>query len=528
MAAHLPNQYRPYLKYALIALLTIVLVGVLGSYLLGKRLQQRLQEVEGLTYEELEVDILSKTFALKKAHYREAVNASDTTDVYCGLAKVDGIEWLPLLWRKSLRLQKITVDSLVGVVFRDVTAEKTTNESIFNSLVRSFSVQDIFFEDIHLEYNRKKEWTVKTEKLTLHLEKLKYTPEDLDFQHFTISTTNTVWQPDEGAYAWRVKQFDADTRVGRLALTDLKLQPLYDKYDWRFQYEFRQSRLDWEVASLVGHGLKVEKWMTQRQLEMDSLTLEDAALNVWIDKRMEECTDCPNQFIHRQLMASEQPILIKKVLCRNHDLRIEVLSPDTNEKIKVGFQNIYASVYDVGNIDTHVAQHSSIVADVQATFNETAQLDAHFTFDLTDPNFGYTYEATLDRLPLVSINDLYAKGAKMQVTSGTLHQLRMAATGNEQAISGEMNFNYEDLEVQLLDEQNEPKKILSFLANKTVINSDNTAGEKGYKSGSMYYERVPHRSIFHQWWGGIRSGLRSTLLPNILLPEELEHEQPNK
>ncbi|MEM1325835.1 MAG: hypothetical protein AAGI23_07775 [Bacteroidota bacterium] len=528
MAFQLPPSYRRPLMYVLIAVLAIVLAGAIGSYLLGKRLQQKLTEIDGLTYDELEIDILEKTFALKNAHYIEAVNTSDTTDVYCGAAKVDGIKWLPLIWRKSLRLQKVAVDSLVGVVYRNIGEEKSNNQTIFNSLFQSFSVQDIFFEDINLEYNRKQEWTVKTEQLALHLEALKYTSEDLHFQHFTISTTNTVWTPDKGDYAWQFEQFDADTRTGELVITDLHLQPLHDKYDWRFQHSFRQSRLDWKVPSLMAHGLKVDKWLNKRQLKMDSLAINDATLNVWIDKRMEECLDCPNQFVHRRLMTTTQPILIDQLLCRNHDLHIEVLSADTEQKINVDFQRLYASIYNISNIPSQVEQHPQVIADVQTQFNQATQLDVHFTFDLTDTEYGYTYDAQLDQLDLTTVNDLYGKGAHMRIQSGTLHELQINAKGNETALTGDLYFNYDNLNIQLLDEKEKPKKVMSFLANALVIDKENNSTDKGYKSGSIYYERVPHKSIFHQWWGGARSGLRSTLLPNVLLPEELEHEKPNK
>lgn len=524
MPIQLTKTYKTIIKYILIGVAVVLVLGALGSFLLGKRLEQKLYDFEGLTYKNLELDILERTFLLEDIGYQIAETTEDTTQVYCGTARIEGIKWLPLLWRKDLRIQKLYVDSLIGVVYREAASDSTSN--VANSqLIRSFSVQDVVFENINLEYNRRREWQVKTEELKLHLEELRYEKEEFNFRHFTLSATNTEWIPHDGNYAWSCKQYDADTRKGTAKVTDVKMRPMYSKTDWSAQYPYRKARIEWTITEAKASGLKAEDWFEHRQLYVEDVVLNEAKMDVWIDKSVEDCTDCYNAFFHERLLESELPLTINRLQCKNHNLSLDVVQADADKHTSISFQNIYASLYHISNANEHIAQHPSATADIETFFNGDAKLKAHLEFALNDKDFGYSYKASLDELDLTKVNELFEGDAAISVTSGLLKKLNFEASGNQQLAEGTMNFNYEDLHIQLLDEEQKPKKVLSFLTNNLLLNSNNTTEKNGYKSGSMYYERVRHKSLFHQYWGAIKSGIRSTLMPNLLLPDELENEK---
>lgn len=518
------NTHRKIIKYVFLGIATLFIVGALGSYLLGKRLEQKLYDFEGLTYKNLEVDIMERTFLLEDISYQAIESTTDTTQIYCGTARIEGIQWLPLLWRKDLRIQKMYVDSLIGIVHKDTPADSSDYQS-GNQFIRSFSVQDVVFENINLEYHRKKEWQVKTEELKLHLEELRYEKEEFDFRHFTLTTTNTEWIPHNGNYAWSCAQYDVDTRKGEVKARDVLMRPMYSKANWGAQHTYRTSRIEWAIAEVEANGLNAEEWFEHRRLYVEDIVLGKAKMNVWIDKSEADCTDCYKAFFHESLVKSELPITINRLQCKDQSISLDIIDPNKNERNVLSFQNIYASIYHTSNSNDYIAQYPNVTADIETLFNGKAKLKAHFEFALNDKDFGYTYNATLDQLDLTEVNDLFEEGATLSVKSGLLRELAFEAKGNQQLAEGTMNFNYENLHIQLLDEEQKPKKVLSFLANNLLLNSDNSSDEKGYKTGNMFYERVRHKGLFHQWWGTIESGIRSTLMPNLLLPDELENEK---
>jgi len=60
------------------------------------------------------------------------------------------------------------------------------------------------------------------------------------------------------------------------------------------------------------------------------------------------------------------------------------------------------------------------------------------------------------------------------------------------------------------------------IANSLIGKESNPAKENILRQGKIFFERDESKSFINNWWKAMQSGIKSTVLPNILLSEELE------
>ena len=136
---------------------------------------------------------------------------------------------------------------------------------------------------------------------------------------------------------------------------------------------------------------------------------------------------------------------------------------------------------------------------------------------------------SLRRLPFTKLNSMVEPAANMEFESGMLNRIDFAFQYNDDASSGEVSLNYQDLKIvsYRTDEQiekvekkkrnrkkseEELKKdnLKTFIINAFVVRKnldENVPEEK--RTGQINFERDKSRSVFNYWWKSLFTGIKS-------------------
>ena len=103
----------------------------------------------------------------------------------------------------------------------------------------------------------------------------------------------------------------------------------------------------------------------------------------------------------------------------------------------------------------------------------------------------------------------------INVKTGTIQEMTFQIDGNNQKLAGDMNFFYDNLNVELLDENLQPtRKVTSGFA-QMLIKNQNLPGETA-KVGRINYARDRSEGFFHHLQKGVIGGIQSTILPGFV------------
>ena len=174
-----------------------------------------------------------------------------------------------------------------------------------------------------------------------------------------------------------------------------------------------------------------------------------------------------------------------------------------------------------------------------------AHLQATMRINLLDPSGYHTIQGSVGKMNPKIFNPIVEPAEYVSVKSGQVEGGTFRMTLTSRKAEGSMRLTYENFKVDLLSKEKEPekqtgpapekknekkkqsfgKKILTAIANKLVLNSNNKPETEEIKAedksklplknkfviGKIDTNRRQNRSLFTFWIDGLTSGVRSTL-----------------
>jgi len=516
------NRLKTVLKVGILLLVLTTFISYFGKI----KIEEKIAEIAGLECEKINVNILLRKASLGNLTYQWNGASMDSSSLACKTIQLKGISWWQLLVHNQLKVRVLSVGNVQGNINGAMDeSEETEAKTKKEPQLKSIYIDDIFLEKVNINFDQKEKFKIKLGDLRLHFNQLKYDFEDiqkaLTYQGFEMSFENGKWIPYGGNHYLESGKMQSNMEEKDFEIKDLIYKKFYDRE--RTNTKDKKERLHFKAKSIVGSDLDYQKLIAGEGVFLKNLTLDNSNLDVFVKKKRKPCESCYKAFLHEKLIKAKLPVHIEKVELKNNGISIDIENVEKEKMAHVDFEKIYASVYHISNIEEQIKTNPKIIADVQTLFMGEEKLETQIKCNLNDPQYGYEFKATLDKMNLLVMNDVLEFGTKARVKSGDLKSLTMQVKGNQEVSTGTMNFQYENLEVELLREKKiKVKKFLSKVINKLAIQKSNKKSEGNFKEGKIYFLRNKNKGLFAQWWGAIQSGFQSTILPKILLPKELK------
>ena len=243
---------------------------------------------------------------------------------------------------------------------------------------------------------------------------LSYDNLDMSLWKGTCQMQGVRFGKDSSEYQFAVHSIDVDYWNKKVIIDSLVMVPMYSKANWAQQFKYKKSRLDLRFPRIEITGMDFKKCYRQKRFEAENIVLEDAALDVFVEKKKPICPDCYKAFPHEKLRQLPLVVIIKKLEIKSGFIQVEIENEKTGA---IDFKQLYASIYDITNDTLSQATPTKIIADVKTVFMDKTDMEVQFTFDQFDPDFAYTYDATLGTMDLVKLNEILKVKDKMNIIS---------------------------------------------------------------------------------------------------------------
>lgn len=488
------------------------------SFYVDFKIKKRISEIVGLECKDIDVSILLRKANLSNVTYTCSNGKFKNSFISCKALELNGIKLWSLIVHKQLKTNELHIKNVSGKIDESFIEEndsftKEKNPPFLNSIF----INNIFLDKINIEYIKQKYFHIQIEDIYLNLNQLKYDLKQpfkaIQYEGFNYSSKNGSWIPKNGKYALYYGSMKGNMEDNSFVAMGIKLQPLHN-----------EKKINLKTHKLIASSIDYKELLSGNGVNMKNLAIENLALKLHLEKSKIPCKNCYKPFIHEMLLKVNFPITVDKVQLKNNRIDIDVINENKEMLVRVNFDKIHASIYNITNKKEKIAINSNITADVKTMFMEQEELNAKIDFNLNDKLNGYKVKANIKNINLVKMNNIFKHAIKANIKSGILKQLNFNIDGNQEAATGTMSFRYEGLEIEMLNTSKlKTKKILSKLINKLGIKRDNSIATENFKEGKIYYVRNRNKGIFHQWWSAIQSGFQSTIMPNVLLSDKLEN-----
>jgi len=520
---------RKWAKYGLIFLAFLLVVGFLTSGYIKNKALEKITAFPGITCKNVDFNLFSGCLDLENVEIDRTIGTNKTEKLKLTTTKahLHGLGYWQFWKNNRLSIDDLLLEDFTISIQPDDsintkidTAEQGKQPKIEEILVHQISLQQGKFSLQNKDYK-----AIKLDCFEVQVEKLQFflkrDSQKISWQSIELLGSQLLLdghKSDNQLIANKI-ELSADEN---LQIQDFRWKPKYSKTTYLKHHKFRKSRIDVIIPTIEIRQFPLYDLVFEQKLKVNSITTRNGVLKIYSDKNKPPCTDCLKTYHYEDLIASDLMIDIDSIAIKNSEIVLEELGEGKTKAGKLDWSNVYASIYNLTNNKIKAKSHPNTVADIQAVFVDDGKVKLHFEFPNFNKNADYRFNGSLDRVKLKEINSFLVFSKQFRIKQGEVNSFAFNGRGNLVASSGEMELRYNSLELQLLKRDRTPRKFLSKVANALFNKEKNPNKDNKLRKGRMYSEREKNKSFIGNWWKTIQSGIKSTMLPNILLPDELE------
>lgn len=540
----------------ILGILAILILGLIiaGSVLsrIGKpKLQQKLsqqvnQASSGLytvRFEDMDFQLWSGTVALQHVELRV------DTGIYTQLARerrapnvyfqgkleevrLQGISLWSLIMNKTLRAHRLFVNGLTLQVqqsreeVRDTVADHRSLYQRVKSRLQEVHINKIETRNLTMDWisNRPGQDTLRIHRLQALGEHFLINAEsDADstriyyMENVSLQLPTFTYDIPQSPYRAQFDSLDFDSREARAEFHHVEIQPRIPPLTYFQQDKENKAliHLKWDRVTL--EDMHIDALMSRRLLWAERATLEKGSTQFFKDKRYQKDTvnkigDAP----HQQIMKMAQKIRFDTVWVERIDLLYQQHSDTYPAEGQITFQDAHGYISNLTNDTTRLTADPLMRADLSASIMAQGLLQAQFGFEMLSPRGNHRYKGTLSSMPATAFNRILRPLLNIEIESGNIKGIQFDIQASDQRHQGEFRFDYDDFAVNILHAPHssgsrDKKGILSFLANKVLINDSNPDANGKYHLGQIDYERVADYSHFKSIWKALQDGILESM-----------------
>lgn len=517
--------------YIFIVITLLITVGFLLSLYIKNQALEKITAIPGITCKNLDFNLLSGCFDLEDLSIERAIGAEKTEFLTLKTSEVHvhGLSYWQILKNNKVCVNEFKFSDLALKIKENaakssadttLTDAPSSNSSLEEILIKKFSI-----EQGNITIEKEDHKTLSLDTFTTQIQRVQFFPnkdsQQIAWENMEFFGRQFLLDKQESDNQLLVSKI-ALSKTDNLQIENFRWKPKYGKSNYLDHHKYRKARIDIAIPELQVRQFPVEDLIFQQQLKAQAITAQNGVLKIYSDKNKPECTDCSKNYHYEELIESDLMLDIDSLLIKNSEIVLEELGEGKEKAGKLDWSNVYASIYNVTNNKAKVKTPPHTVADIQAVFVDDGNVKLHFEFPNFNKNADYRFQGSLDKVKLKKINSFLVFSKQFRIKQGEVNSFVFKGRGNLQESTGEMELRYNNLDIQLLKKDRSPRKFLSKIANAFFGKENNPDKENKLHKGQMYFKRDKSKSFISNWWKTMQSGIKSTMLPNILLPDELE------
>lgn len=335
--------------------------------------------------------------------------------------------------------------------------------------------------------------TLNLEQVDIDIAKRKF-----EFDEVEFGTSNFKLPLSNGFYMLSVGNFDLSAKQQRISLSNIHLQPKYDKVLFT---ELEPQHKDWfnvEVEKVDALGIDFHHLIHDSVLYLNKLEVDKVLLENFKNKNFSNEPKIAPLF-SQILMRVPLKYKVDTVDVKDFSVYYEELIKEGKVPGALSFTHMNGQVNKFTNIVTPDYQNFALQADGLA-FN-TAPFTATWTMPIHPDSTKFTLDANVKNFNLTELNQLILPMAPVFVKSGQVQNLDFYTEADRLGGLSTMALAYDSLYVVITKgvDDKTPKTFVSRLVNSLVLDKQNNPDKK-FRIAQDSVVRNPYKSNFNYFW----------------------------
>lgn len=323
---------------------------------------------------------------------------------------------------------------------------------------------------------------------------------------------NSEFRAENGLYIITTEKIEFSSATDAASVEGLVLEPLFHEEEFFEEVGYRTDRVEVNALSADFNGIRFDKLMEIKVLEIEEVVLNKVDIRVFRNKQFPQRENRSDRPLPQQMLQNLGiPVAVKTLLLEEGYIRYTELEEFTDERGTVEFTNLEATLSNITNIPVMIDENGDWVVEAETDVMGKAGLSVKIL--LPHRGFSQSITGSLEPMNAAELNRVLEPLALIRIDEGQIHSVDFEMELGENESTGEVKMIYNDLKISLLNEdsmdENLRTNIGSFFANTFAIKSNNS--EDDMRIGEVSFKRDPKKSFFNYWWKSLQSGLESSV-----------------
>lgn len=514
------------LKYIILTIIILVIIAVIALFVFGDRwaehkLQTKLDEIENLTYDSLNIELEKNKIAFSGLMYdKEGLSVSIPRII------IEDINIYKIIFQNTLHIQLLTLDS-TKVTYEQQEMDSTSS---INTADRSLKVEidEIEITNAALVTYRKQakepyfstDFNLKLNDVKLQqLEKAMNLTQPLSF----LNLYNITYRTESGRYTINTAAVNYSKESSSFLIKSLTVVPQYEKYKFAHVVGHEVDHMNVSIDSILVEVDSLNEAIKDKHV--NKVYIHHPRLEIFRDKRLPFPDNQRPKLLKELLAAEESNFALDSIFIINGDIVYEEHVKEAESPGKVIFNELNGLIVNLYTYNKNFSERPRLTASCKLFDTTTLYADISFPNTLSESTI---VKGKVEPVDLTVFNQMLEHVAFTRIKSGQLNRLDFDFSYYRTNSKGEMRFDYNNLHVEFLKkETNESggffNEMKEFVANTFVVNSNNGTNGK-IRIGDIDFERNMKKSMFNLWWKSILSGFKSS---TGIKPSEKRSEKNN-
>lgn len=437
-----------------------------------------------------------------------------------------GINFVGILRGKPLDLSKLRLQQptiLITEMRQDTSQSHEPLHEAVDGILKGLRVGQIEVDKATLrirEGQKAKANRISLEDLTILVKNFEL--DSASFQNkerayyarrIALESGEAAFMLPDGTYKLQASALKADTEDGTLNIGQFKLVPLLDNAALARQKGKAVSTIRLDVPEINASGVNYKVHSRYNNLVASHVVIKNPSLSAFMDRKnfaVKGNKPLPHDII-RDLKTG---LTLNKIEVQGMHIRYEELAEEATEKGLITFENLYATITNVTNDKNRISAQRPAIVEAKTQVYGKAPIAVTIRLDLLDPSGYHTIQGTTGPTNPAILNPILEPTTFISVKEGSLQKSDFKMELYRNNASGNLNVRYQNFKVDVLTKDEDKrqslgKKILSKVANKVVIKSDNPGEGEELRAGTIEVVRARNRSVFNYWKDCLVSGFRT-------------------
>lgn len=332
---------------------------------------------------------------------------------------------------------------------------------------------------------------------------------DIEVPGFTYKT------PD-GFYKVDFDKLKINTKERNILLTKVAYQPLLNKSAYYKAKGKGGSYVVMKFDTVRFESFDFNKLLRDKKIYAAKAQLKDGILDIYADKHYKATPlNKIGKSPHQALQHMKTQLAFDTLLLQNAHISYSELSGKFNQVGKITFDKSYATITNMTNDATRLAQNKWMHVDFLTQVMNSGKLHVLFDFDMTSTKGFHRYKGTLGAMQAPAFNQILRPLLNVEIASGNIKKIAFDIEANDYRNWGQLKFDYDNLKVNILEKNpdgtHKNKSLVSLLINELLVNGSNPNLSGEYIIGKVNWHRNPNHTFFKTVWQSLLDGIKQCI-----------------